>query len=165
MKSNVNNQWGTAPDRGLFTGPILGPIPPEDRSKIHPGLDNANLTNGKSIVTENAQTIDSDDNRAYYGRRFSQLEDTAVHHRNMRRQSGSYWLDNVPHGQMPLAPSNYTFFRNIKTDYGAVGDGHTDDTAAINRAITDGQRCGSDCGSTTVLGALIYFPPGQLAQH
>jgi len=59
---------------------------------------------------------------------------------------------------MPFAPSGYQFYRNVKS-YGATGDGTTDDTAAINRAITDGNRCGNiTCGSTSVLGALVYFP-------
>lgn len=64
---------------------------------------------------------------------------------------------------MPHAPADYQFFRNVK-DFGAVGDGVSDDTAAINRAAaTFGLnnfktlRCG---GSTTVLGAVVYLPPG-----
>ena len=35
---------------------------------------------------------------------------------------------------MPLAPSGYQFYRNVK-DFGAVGDGIIDDTEAINRAV------------------------------
>ncbi|OIW25393.1 pectin lyase-like protein [Coniochaeta ligniaria NRRL 30616] len=50
-------------------------------------------------------------------------------------------------------------FRNVK-DYGAKGDGVTDDTAAINKAITDGKRCGADCLSDTTTPALVYFPNG-----
>lgn len=50
-------------------------------------------------------------------------------------------------------------FRNVK-DYGAKGDGKTDDTAAINRAVTDGGRCGRECGSSTAKPAVIYFPSG-----
>lgn len=50
-------------------------------------------------------------------------------------------------------------FRNVK-DYGAVGDGVTDDTEAINRAITDGNRCGQECGSSTTTPAVVYFPSG-----
>lgn len=67
---------------------------------------------------------------------------------------------------MPFAPSGYQFYRNVK-DFGAVGDGVADETAAINRAAavmskTDlgKTRCAADCGSTTTMGALVYFPPG-----
>ena len=37
----------------------------------------------------------------------------------------------------------------------------TDDTAAINRAISDGGRCGANCGGSTIYPATVYFPPGN----
>ena len=40
------------------------------------------------------------------------------------------------------------------------GDGTTDDTDAINKAILDGARCGQGCDSSTTTPALVYFPPG-----
>ncbi|KAL6234521.1 hypothetical protein BDW75DRAFT_241027 [Aspergillus navahoensis] len=38
--------------------------------------------------------------------------------------------------------------------------GPTDDTVAINKAISDGGRCGANCGSSTIYPAVVYFPPG-----
>ena len=41
-----------------------------------------------------------------------------------------------------------------------IGDGSTDDTAAINKAISSGNRCGKGCDSSTTTPALVYFPAG-----
>lgn len=37
MKDNVNNYWGTAPDKGSMTGPVLGPLNASTLSSIHGG--------------------------------------------------------------------------------------------------------------------------------
>lgn len=80
-----------------------------------------------------------------------------------------YWLENIHHqGVAPFAPNatKYKVFRNVR-EYGAVGDGVHDDTAAIkcaflpidahvimlifcSAAISTGSRCGNlTCGSST----------------
>ncbi|KAJ5131227.1 uncharacterized protein N7515_007266 [Penicillium bovifimosum] len=73
----------------------------------------------------------------------------------------SYWVSNVERqGTIPFAKTpDYKIFRNVK-DYGAKGDGSSDDTAAINKAISSGGRCGKGCDSSTTTPAIVYFPPG-----
>jgi len=153
----------------LFNGPLLGPIPKNDTHLIHPGplgttlsqsatANPASTPTAGSSATKREETVDYLDHE--YDILHEYMDESIRKHKMNRRQSG-YWLETVgSNGVMPLAPSNYTFFRNVM-DYGATGDGTTDDTAAINLAVSSGNRCGNDCGSTSVLGALVYFPPGN----
>lgn len=77
--------------------------------------------------------------------------------------ASDWWFANVERtGKAPFNsnPSGYPVFRNVQS-YGARGDGVTDDTAAINAAITaGGGRCGQGCDSSTTTPALVYFPAG-----
>ena len=57
------------------------------------------------------------------------------------------WFDSTTHG--PL-------FRSAR-DYGAKGDGTTDDTAALQRALTEGRTA----NFTTRDQAVVYLPPGR----
>lgn len=74
-----------------------------------------------------------------------------------------YWLENIKHqglASFNANPDSYQVFRNVK-DFGAKGDGVTDDTAAIQRAITEGNRCTPGfCESSTNTPAVVYFPGG-----
>lgn len=83
-----------------------------------------------------------------------------------KRQSSNgtsgFWMANIQRqGTVPFSneTSSYALFRNVQ-DYGAKGDGSTDDTAAINSAVSDGNRCGQGCDSSTTTPAIVYFPPG-----
>ncbi|KAK0726213.1 pectate lyase superfamily protein-domain-containing protein [Apiosordaria backusii] len=74
----------------------------------------------------------------------------------------SFWMEDVAHqGIAAFNPDKtYTVFRNVR-DYGAKGDGNSDDTAAINAAISAGNRCGGyGCVGATISPAVVYFPPG-----
>ncbi|KAJ5494458.1 hypothetical protein N7463_010545 [Penicillium fimorum] len=74
--------------------------------------------------------------------------------------NSSYWLESMTHqGVSAFGVSGYEVYRNVK-DFNAKGDGVTDDTAAINAAISSGKRCGQGCPSDTTTPALVYFPPG-----
>lgn len=74
--------------------------------------------------------------------------------------TSSWWFASISRqGTVPYGTAGYKVFRNVM-DYGAKGDGSSDDTVAINAAITDGSRCGQGCDSSTTTPAIIYFPPG-----
>ncbi|KAJ6781688.1 hypothetical protein PWT90_10859 [Aphanocladium album] len=76
--------------------------------------------------------------------------------------AGSYWMEHIDRkGTVPWGnDASYKVFRNVR-DFGAVGDGKTDDTKAIKRAMNDGRRCGERCNGSTTKNAIVYFPPGS----
>jgi len=72
-------------------------------------------------------------------------------------------MENIKHqGIAPFnaQPSSYEVFRNVK-DFGAKGDGKTDDTAAINLAMSNNTRCAPGleadgaCQSSTTTPAIV----------
>lgn len=77
------------------------------------------------------------------------------------KRASTYWIidDQTHPGVSPFSPAGYKVWRNVK-DFRARGDGKTDDTAAINKAISDGARCGETCKISTIAPAVVYFPPG-----
>ncbi|KAL4973396.1 pectate lyase superfamily protein-domain-containing protein [Aspergillus desertorum] len=78
-----------------------------------------------------------------------------------RQSSSEYWVGTIQNrGAVPFGnDTSYQVHRNVK-DFGAVGDGTTDDTDAINQAMSSGSRCGQGCDSSTTKPAVVYFPAG-----
>lgn len=80
----------------------------------------------------------------------------------LEKRASTWWLANIQRdGQVAYGgTAGYQIYRNVMS-FGAKGDGTTDDTQAINNAISSGGRCGLGCNSTTTTPAIVYFPPGK----
>jgi len=73
------------------------------------------------------------------------------------QSSSGYWLENIEHGT--LEGYSYEVFRNVKS-WGAKGDGVTDDTDAIIKAMTWLGVDNSSLRPSAEYPATIYFPEG-----
>jgi glucan 1,3-beta-glucosidase len=78
----------------------------------------------------------------------------------------TFWYEAITHnGISPFIEggTSWPVFRNVRTSYGAKGDGQTDDSAAIQAAINAGNhKAGRDTGAfgTTGQPAVVYLPGG-----
>ena len=82
-------------------------------------------------------------------------------HAPAQKRASSFWMEGIARkGTVPWnSESRYKVFRNVK-DYGARGDGKTDDTKAIMDAIKAWARCGERCNGASNKNAIVYFPQG-----
>ncbi|KAH7017946.1 pectate lyase superfamily protein-domain-containing protein [Microdochium trichocladiopsis] len=80
----------------------------------------------------------------------------------LQKRATTWWMQGLKHlGSVPWGPdASYKTYRNV-IDYGADPTGSKDSTAAIQKAIDDGKRCGANCNGSTVKNAIVYFPPGR----
>jgi glucan 1,3-beta-glucosidase len=98
------------------------------------------------------------------GNTIAELEDAPpeTHQHQKRYGSGTpYWVSQIKRqGKTPYGnQTDFVIWRNVK-DYGAKGDGVTDDSAALNAANIEGNRCGLGCDSRLSESAIVYIPAG-----
>jgi glucan 1,3-beta-glucosidase len=73
---------------------------------------------------------------------------------------GLAWPAAANSSLIETSRSDVPVFRNVR-DFQATGDGLTDDTNAIERALHEGLRCIQNCAGTSTNGAVVYVPPGR----
>ncbi|KAK2762469.1 hypothetical protein FQN53_007520 [Emmonsiellopsis sp. PD_33] len=85
----------------------------------------------------------------------------ALYNRPAEKQADTFWMEEIERrGSWPFGNDpSFKVFRNVK-EYGAVGDGISDDTEAIKRAIADTGTCGERCNGATTKNTIVYFPSG-----
>ncbi|KAJ2978076.1 hypothetical protein NQ176_g4021 [Zarea fungicola] len=82
------------------------------------------------------------------------------------RNPAVYWYEKIKHnGISPFIAGGdkWKVHRNVKTDFGAVGDGKADDTAAFQAALNYGNGTefrNSSAWGTTGAPAVVYIPKG-----
>jgi hypothetical protein len=165
QQGKVNHQTLSNPRRNVYTKKPSGSTPQTDSVPL---TADADLANAVVMVAEADAAILAQQGKLFKDYTLSgkyakyNLPGTPTgNHHDKRATSGWFLpaLASAAPGSLPFSGSKTPIWRNVM-NYGALGNGVHDDTAAINAALNDG--CGDGCTGTTTKGAAVYLPPGKL---
>lgn len=168
QQGKVNNQTLSSPRRNVYTKKPSGSTAEPDSILSAPLTADADLANAVVMVAEADAAILAQQGKLFRDYTLSgkyakyNLPGTPTGNQHEKRATSDWFLPaaaSAAPGSLPFSGSTTPIWRNVM-NYGAVGNGVHDDTAAINAALNDG--CGDGCTGTTTKGAAVYLPPGKL---
>lgn len=168
QQGQANHQILSNPRRNVYTKKASGSTAQRDSILSAPLTADADLAKAVVMVAEADAAILAQEGKLFKDYTLSgkyakyNLPGTPTGNQHEKRAASGWFLPalaSAAPGSLPFSGSETPIWRNVM-NYGALGNGVHDDTAAITAALNDG--CGEFCEGTTTKGAAVYLPPGKL---